>query len=156
MQLQWRQNGRDGVSNHRHLDCLLNRLFGHRSKKSSKLRVTGLCEGNSPLSGEFSTQRVSNGVNVSIRWRHHVGVLANDEQYCHTMDLAVDNPGRKVSWYAVLAICVWWQNSNLSERNFQIQCLAICRNGLQTLCHESFLSACFNPTTGIYLFTFWL
>ena len=27
---------------------LLNRLFGHRSKKTSKLRVTGLCAGNSP------------------------------------------------------------------------------------------------------------
>ena len=28
--------------------CLLNRLFGCRSKKTSKLRVTGLCAGNSP------------------------------------------------------------------------------------------------------------
>ena len=28
--------------------CLLNRLFGRRSKKTSKLRVTGLCAGNSP------------------------------------------------------------------------------------------------------------
>ena len=30
--LQWRHNGRDGVSNHQHHDCLLNRLFGHRSE----------------------------------------------------------------------------------------------------------------------------
>ena len=29
-------------------DCLLNRLSGDRSKKTSKFRVTGLCEGNSP------------------------------------------------------------------------------------------------------------
>ena len=43
--LQWRHNERDGVSNHRRLDCLLNRLFKHRSKKTSKLRVTGSCEG---------------------------------------------------------------------------------------------------------------
>ena len=28
---------------------LLNRLFGCRSKKTSKLRVTGLCAGNSPV-----------------------------------------------------------------------------------------------------------
>ena len=34
-----------GVSNHQPHDCLLNRLFRHRSKKTSKLRVTGLCEG---------------------------------------------------------------------------------------------------------------
>ena len=41
--LQWRHNERDGVSNRRRLDCLLNRLFRRRSKKTSKLRVTGLC-----------------------------------------------------------------------------------------------------------------
>ena len=51
--LQWRHNERDGVSNHRCLGCLLNRLFRCRSKKTSKLRVTGLCEGNSPVTGEF-------------------------------------------------------------------------------------------------------
>ena len=46
--LQWRHSGRDGVSNHQPHDCLLNRLFRGRSKKTSKLRVTGLCAGNSP------------------------------------------------------------------------------------------------------------
>ena len=33
-------------------DYLLNCLFRHRSKKTSKLQVTGLCEGNSPGAGE--------------------------------------------------------------------------------------------------------
>ena len=47
--LQWRHNERDGVSNHQPHDYLLNRLFRRRSKKTSKLRVTGLCEGNSPV-----------------------------------------------------------------------------------------------------------
>ena len=42
--LQWRHNGRDSVSNHQLHDCLLSRLFRHRLKKTSKLRVTGLCE----------------------------------------------------------------------------------------------------------------
>ena len=46
--LRWRHNGRDSVSNHQPHDCLLNRLFRRRSKKTSKLRVTGLCAGNSP------------------------------------------------------------------------------------------------------------
>ena len=50
--LQWRHNGLDGVSNHQPHHCLLSRLFGRRSKKSSKLRVTGLCAGNSPGTGE--------------------------------------------------------------------------------------------------------
>ena len=40
--LQWRHNGRDGVSNHQPHHCLLNRLFMRRSKKTSRLRVTGL------------------------------------------------------------------------------------------------------------------
>ena len=46
--LRWRQNGRHSVSNHQPHDCLFNRLFRRRSKKASKLRVTGLCVGNSP------------------------------------------------------------------------------------------------------------
>ena len=74
--LQCRQNGRDGVSNHQPYDCLLNRLFRRRSEKTPKLRVTGLCEGNSLVTGEFSAQRASNNAeNVSLWWRHHVGVI---------------------------------------------------------------------------------
>ena len=46
--LLWRHNGRDSILNHQLHDCLLNRLFSRRSKKTSKLRVTGLCAGNSP------------------------------------------------------------------------------------------------------------
>ena len=51
--LQWRRNETDGVSNYQSHDCLLNRLFRRRSKKTSKLRVTGLYERNSPMTGEF-------------------------------------------------------------------------------------------------------
>ena len=46
--LRWRHNDHDGVSNHQPHGCLLNRLFRRRSNKTSKLRVTGLCVGNSP------------------------------------------------------------------------------------------------------------
>ena len=70
--LLWRHNGHDGVSNHQPHDCLLNRLFRRRSMKTSKLRVTGLCAGNSPGTGEFPAQMASNAENVSIWWRHHV------------------------------------------------------------------------------------
>ena len=69
--LQWRHNEHDGVSNHQPCDCLFNRLLRHRWKKTSKLRVTGLCAGNSPVSGEFPAQMTSNAENVSIWWRHH-------------------------------------------------------------------------------------
>ena len=67
----WRHNGRDGVSNHQPHDCLPNRLIRCWSKKTSKLRVTGLCVGNSPVTGEFPAQRASNAENVSNWWRHH-------------------------------------------------------------------------------------
>ena len=59
---------RCSVSNHQPQDCLLNRWFRRRLKKTSKLRVTGLCTGT----GEFPAQMSSNAENVSIWWRHHV------------------------------------------------------------------------------------
>ena len=48
------------------------RLFRRRSKKTSKLRVTGLYVMNSPGTGEFPSQMASNAENISIWWRHHV------------------------------------------------------------------------------------
>ena len=59
------------VSNHQPHDWLLNRLFRRRSKKTSKLRVTGLCVGNSPGTGEFAAQMASYAEIFSIWWRHH-------------------------------------------------------------------------------------
>ena len=47
--LRWRHNGCDSVSNHQPHHCLLNRLCRRKSKKTSKLRGTGLCVGNSPV-----------------------------------------------------------------------------------------------------------
>ena len=71
--LQWRHNGLYGVSNHHTHDCLLNRLFRRRSKKTLKLCVTGLCAGNSMVTDELPAQRTSNAENVAIWWRHHIG-----------------------------------------------------------------------------------
>ena len=45
-------------------DCLLNHLYRRRSKKTSKLRVTDLCEGNSPVTDEFPAQRAGNAEKV--------------------------------------------------------------------------------------------
>ena len=49
------------------------------SDADQKLRVTGLCEGNSPVIGGFPAQRVSNATNIFIWWRHHV--LLGDHVY---------------------------------------------------------------------------
>ena len=56
-------------------------------KETSKLRVTGLCEGNSPVTGEFSAQRE----NVSIWWRHHEKVFI-------LLDLTAHHPNPFPSW----------------------------------------------------------
>ena len=55
-------------------------VYPGRSNKVSKLCATGLCGGNSPVTGEFPTQRASNAENVSIWWRHHVG----EQYYSHS------------------------------------------------------------------------
>ena len=85
--LQWRRNERDGVSNHQPHDCLLNGLFGRRSKKTSNLRVTGLCEGNSPVTGEFPSQMASNAEKGFIWWRHH----GSGRHICVPEDLLLQN-----------------------------------------------------------------
>ena len=55
---------------------LLTEPFIHAQiKETSKLRVTGLCAGNSPVIGEFPAQRASNAENGSIWWRHHIYIF---------------------------------------------------------------------------------
>ena len=48
------------------LTVVYSTVYSGGSKKTSKLRVTGLCAGNSPVTGEFPAQMASNAENVSI------------------------------------------------------------------------------------------
>ena len=64
--LQWRHYECHGVS------IIYPTVLLGADHKKSMLRITGLCEGNSPMIGEFPAQRASNVENVSIWWRHHV------------------------------------------------------------------------------------
>ena len=52
-----------------------------------KLRVTGPCAGNSPVTGEFPAQKASNAENVSIWWRQH-----------EPQDLALSSPGQTLQY----------------------------------------------------------
>ena len=90
--LQWRHNERVGVSNHQPPDWLLNCLF-MASKKTSKLRVTGLCAGDSPVAGEFPAQIASNAENVSIWWRHHVTGTRSSNRIHHTNEAILTHIG---------------------------------------------------------------
>ena len=69
--LKWRHNERVSASNDQPHHCWFNRIFMRRSKKTSKLRITDLCEGNSSVTGEFPAQKGSNTENASIWLRHH-------------------------------------------------------------------------------------
>ena len=82
--LQWRHNERGGASTHQPKDCLVNRLSRRTSKKTSKLRIIGLCAWNSPVTSGFPAQKASNVENVSIWWRHHVNIIMWQE---HTLSL---------------------------------------------------------------------
>ena len=119
--LRWHHNGRDNISNHQPHDCLLNRLFRRRSKETSKLRVTGLCVGNSPGTGEFPIQMASNAKMFPFddvimvcfgpgHIKHHqwiyltkltsffiVTSLKVDESLLHDIPSASDNIG-KMNW----------------------------------------------------------
>ena len=64
--LQWRHNEHYGVSNHR-----ISTVYSTVCSGADQINITGLCEGNSPVTGEFPAQMASNRENVSIWWRHH-------------------------------------------------------------------------------------
>ena len=67
--LQWRHNERYDVSNHRCLDCLLYCLFRSKSMKTSEPRITGLCEGNPPVTGaKWPVARKMFPVDDDIMW----------------------------------------------------------------------------------------
>ena len=120
--LRWRHNGHDGVSDHQPHDGLLNRLSRRRSKKISKLRVTSLCAGNSPETGEFPAQMANNAENVSISWRHHEMItvkfkvmIVGHWYYTYSQHNAF---ARVFSWYFVS--CLW--NENIMTHLLLIDC----------------------------------
>ena len=81
--LQQRHNERDGVSNHRRLECSSNYLFRCRSKKTSKLRTTVFCEGNPPVhhnATENSNQRKVYCPSISLMEPTQAGPLHTEHQ----------------------------------------------------------------------------
>ena len=113
------------VSNHQIHECLLNRPSRRRSKKTSKLRVTGLCAGNSTETGEFPAQLASNAENVSIWWRHHVSTIKVIRVLC------LYKRGLFGYWL------IWWQGFELNIWTF----LSIDR--VRNRCLYSLICKCF-------------
>ena len=90
---QWRHNERNGDSNHRRLACLHSRLFRRRSKKTSKLRVTGFSEWNPPVTDGFPSQRACNEESASVWWRHRLGLHIRPPVIHRTPNPQGDRPG---------------------------------------------------------------
>ena len=99
------------------------RLFKRRSKKTSKLRVTGLCAGNSPVTGKFPAQMASIAENVSIWWRHHAdcilprnwnNIMPNRIAYKERSCQRVESRVHDLIWYNVHSFRLSRTQSQLS------------------------------------------
>ena len=112
--LKWRHNERDCVSNYRYLDCLLNRLFRHRSKKTSEPCVTGLCEGNHRWPVDFPHKG-------PVTWKmfpFDVVFMFSQENACENVLFQVAaislglNAFKSVCCFGNLSLAVrwWWYN----------------------------------------------
>ena len=121
--LHWHHNERNGISNRRCPDCLLNHLFRCRSKKTSMLCITGPCEGNSLATGEFSAQRASDVENVSIWWHHHenchlnwyLQLMGNAYTYCCSLYFFSMKCIWKRGWQKLRMFCSAVNVLNLSK-----------------------------------------
>ena len=114
--LHWRHNERDGFSNHRRRDYLLNRLFRRRTKKIPKLRITGLCARNSPVPGEFPAcytkgQELGRYFHLMTSLCH---VTSGDQQYaysqidiCSVMPQSHYTPGPRTGCSRVVPGLFW-------------------------------------------------
>ena len=103
--LQWRHNGHDGVSNHQPHNCLLNRLFRRRSQKTSKLRVTDLCTGNSPVNSphKWPVTRKMFPLDDVILWRSG-NLRMSDLQLC-----SVRHNIKCMLYIFILSSFIWFQ-----------------------------------------------
>ena len=88
--------------------CLLNRLFRRKSKKTSKLCVTGLCGGNSPVTGEFPAQWASDAENVSMWCRHHV-YAPNTKLWITPGDRLIIINQRRLGYGYVITSILWYE-----------------------------------------------
>ena len=79
--LQWRHNGRDGVSNYQSHDCLLNRLFKAQKKKNQSSASLAFVRGihrwplNSPHKGPIARKMFPFDDVIMSWWRHGTHII---------------------------------------------------------------------------------
>ena len=65
--LQWRHDGRNGVSNHQPHDCLRNRLFRHKSTKNQS-SASQAPKGSRAIRDRASYHKISNSLQCFLFW----------------------------------------------------------------------------------------
>ena len=108
--LQWRWRLKSAASR-----LFAQRLYRRKSKKTSKLRVTGLYAGNSPVTGEFPTQRASNAKRcfhlMTPSCKHHPGVYhvnhTHQAKITHTRVVFTDTQYNKENNLHNTAMNLW-------------------------------------------------
>ena len=112
--LQWRHNGRDSVSNHQPHDCLLNRLFRRRSKKTPKPRITGLCVRgihrwpvNSPQKRPITRKMFPLDDVIMIRHVLRLGGVPNLKHGPQSVFIAASNPVITINGHCLPRIIAW-------------------------------------------------
>ena len=77
---------------------------GADQRKHQKLHVTGLCGGNSPVTGEFPAQMASNVETLSIWWCH-LDVCITRHMFDRTWKFLAD-----AGWLEVIIPVIWFGN----------------------------------------------
>ena len=128
--LQCRHNERDGVFNHRHLECLLNRLFRYRSKKPSKLCVTGaetpavvmaliLYNWLVPVFHRSGLSQMENENTISLWWRHQMETFSALLASVRRIYRSLVNSPHKGQWHRAGMFFFWsavWINGWVNSR----------------------------------------
>ena len=113
-----------------------------KSKKTSKLRITGLCAGNSLVTSEFPAQRASNTEKVSIWRRHHALFLIRWFPGCLMFTVGI--PWKVVFWY-------WDRLQFIDFLSFVAMTLDVIRIEGPTCLATSDMQVLFNSAFGVYL-----
>ena len=121
--LHVRHNGRPGVPNDQHLDCLFKLVFMRASTRTPKLRVAGICEGNPTVTGDFLSQSAGNTENVSIWWRHLELLTCLD---CHWFHWQVIKYVDGI--YVDFFIAAPFGGESTSDRTDRLQCESLTLN----------------------------
>ena len=83
------------------LTVVYSTFYSDASKKTSTICVTGLCAGNSPVTGEFPAPMASNAENVSIWWRHHVMGRSVNRSQLSALSPSIKGDRWQQTWYQV-------------------------------------------------------